>query len=432
MKKKSLLLQKQIHAVPQLDRALSQFDLSATKLKQSFESLQDDIGTLNLELERENRELERNLREKEGVKNYLYSILESLPTGVLVVNGVGRVITFNRAAERITGMQKTEVEGKDCNHVLGPLLPPDFPRIVARTDTDSCEGECVLRKHTGREVDVQFSIVPLRERMNGELAGAESALVILHDITQIKKLEEQAGRTNRLTAMGEIAVSIAHEVRNPLGSIELLASLIRQDIEADDDKRRRVDYILNGVKSINCIITNLLLFSKPHLAVLKRVSLHRFLDEVLLFCGPSLKQSQVELIKHLDRSGAVVMADAELLKQAFLNIIWNALQAMPGGGNLIVATDMAGFCTGRSEAGQYVEISFADSGTGMADDIKQKIFDPFFTTKEKGAGLGLAIVHNIIEAHGGMIGVTSREGKGSTFTITMPHAGAGEREEGDG
>lgn len=432
MKRKSLPAHKQMHAVPMLDRALSRFDHSAAKLEQSFESLKDRMKMLNLELERNNRELERRLREKEQVRNYLYSILESLPTGVLVVNSAGGVITCNTSAERITGMRRAELEGKNFNHALGSLLPPDFPPVIARRDGDSCEGECVLRKHAGMDTIVQFSLVPLREPMNSQLAGDESTLVILHDVTRIRQLEEQAGRTSRLTAMGEIAVSIAHEIRNPLGSIELLASLIRQEIEADDDKKRLMDQILVSVKSIDCIIGNLLLFCTPKRPVLEIVSINSFLDEVLLLSGPSLGQRQVELIRQGERSDAAVMADRELLKQAALNIIWNAVQAMPGGGTLLVATETAGKRAGRGGVGPYVQICFTDSGAGMAEDVKEKIFDPFFTTKEKGAGLGLAIVHNIIEALGGMIGVTSREGAGSTFTITMPLAGAGERDEVDG
>lgn len=404
----------------QLDEVLCKFDLSAERLQDSYNQLQQQIGSLNLELEEKNEQLKCNLREKERSKDHLYSILESLPSGVVVVDGEGKVTTFNRAAELIIGKAKEAVAGSDFKQMLKPLLPHAFPNIIPPSDPGLSEGEGVLTQEQGREVQVQFTIIPLREQDSVTRKIVESSIIIFQDVTRLRRLEEQAERTSRLTAMGEIAVSIAHEVRNPLGSIELLATLLKQEAKGDADKQKLTDYIVAGVKSIDYIINNLLLFSKPQPPIFKQVTINTFLNDVLIFIAPSLKLAQIELVTAFAEGEFLVLGDAELLKQVFLNVIWNAIQAMPYGGELIVSAELEKSTVHPSKGAGYVEINIADSGMGIAEEDQDKIFNPFFSTKEKGAGLGLAIVHNIVEAHGGIIGVESELGKGSAFTITLP------------
>ena len=411
-----------------LNQAFDQFNLSTSKLQDSYDHLQLQVSTLDFKLEKKNEQLEASLIEKERAKDYLYTILESLSNGVIVVDGKGTVTTFSRAVELITGVDKKEAEGKNVNRVLRPLLPDDFADRFQSNSFIMQEEECRLRRKDGKGVWVRFSAKPLRGK---ELEGG---LIMLQDITQLRRLEEQAERTNRLTAMGEIAVSIAHEVRNPLGSIELIASLLRKEVEADEDKKRLMDHILTGVKSIDYIINNLLLFTRPQHPLFKKFFVHAFLDEHLLFVFPSFTQGNIELIKKYDSRDPLVLGDVELLKQVFFNLTWNAIQAMPQGGQLKIATEIVNgdlksslrpprslpCAREHSNKAGYLEIRFIDSGVGIADENKEKIFNPFFTTKERGTGLGLAIVHNIIEVHGGMIGVESRTGEGSTFTVSIP------------
>jgi len=414
-----------------LNQALYHFNLSTFRLQDSYNQLRQRISRLDLELEKKNEQLKANLKEKERIKDYLYNILESLNNGVIVVDREGKVSTFNKASELISGIDRKDVEGKLFSEVVDPLLSQDFKSVFPLGEFQSSEGEFKLNRKDGREVRVKFYITPLRGK---ELEGS---VIILQDISQLKRLEEQAERNNRLSAMGEIAVSIAHEVRNPLGSIELLASLLRKEVEDDEDKRRLTDHILNGVKSIDYIINNLILFSRPQYPIFKTVNIHTFLDDSLLFVAHSLKQNNITLIKKYESVDPLVLGDSELLKQVFLNLTWNAIQAMPQGGQLTISTEI--FDKGLEDdyenvvflpstrrdtsAGGYLELKFIDSGVGISDEDKRRIFNPFFTTKEKGTGLGLAIVHKIIEAHNGIIEVKSIMGHGSTFTITMPLVG---------
>lgn len=406
-----------------LNQALHHFDRSASRLQDSYQQLQQHIDMLNLELQDKNKQLAFNLKERERAEEYLSNILESLKSGVVVMDPKGEVKTFNRAAEQITGMAREEVVGNCFTETIKPLLPDPFTNIFAAGDWIEPEGEFRLRRGDGSERRVRFSVSPLKKKGK----ALDDRVVILQEVTQLRKLEEKAERNKRLAAMGEIAVRIAHEVRNPLGSIELLASLLKREVGDDDDKRRLTDHILAGVKSIDYIINNLLLFSKPQHPVFKKVHIHRFLDESILFVLPSLKQGQIELVKDYASHDPFIMGDQELLKQVSLNLVWNAIQAMPRGGRLVLSTQIVdNGLRFRNPAG-CLKITFADTGVGISDHHQEKIFNPFFTTKEKGTGLGLAIVHNIVDVHKGMIEAESSEGQGTRFTLTLPLVGKEER-----
>ncbi len=417
MNRKNAGLRAEKEGVALLNKAFDHFDLSASKLQNSYVQLQHQVSALNLELEKKNEQLELNLKEKEKGKEYLSNILESLNSGVVVVDEEGKVTTFNRAAELITGIAKGEVEGESFIRVLKPLLPDDFPIPLPLGGlTRMSEGECKLKRKDGKDLRLKVSVTPLRMKEKKQ----EGGVIIFHDITRLKKLEGQAERTNRLAAMGEIAVSIAHEVRNPLGSIELLASLLRREIEDDEEKKRLADHILAGVKNIDYVINNLLLFTRPQHPILKKINLHAFLDEALHFVVPSLNQSQVELIKRYNSFEPLVLGDSELLKQVVLNLVWNAIQAMPQGGKLIISTEIVDGGAEFKNETECLKVKFIDSGVGISNKDKKKIFNPFFTTKEKGTGLGLAIVNNIIEVHEGMIEVESSVGQGAAFAFVFP------------
>jgi two-component system sensor histidine kinase FlrB len=409
-----------------LNQALYRFDLSASTLRDSYDRLQRQVHGLNLELKQKNEQLQFNLREKEKVEEYLYNILESLSSGVVVVDKAGKVTTYNRSAELITGMPKASVEGAYFIEIMRSLITGDgVPSSIHSGDFGwMAEREFKLRRKDGKDLQVRVSVTRLVR--NGK--AKVGSVIILQDVSRLRILEEQAERTNRLAAMGEIAVSIAHEVRNPLGSIELLASLLRKELEGDDDKKRVAEHILSGVKSIDYIINNLLLFTKQQYPVFKCIDFHGLLEETLVFVMPTLRQGKIELIKRFNALNPRVRGDSELLKQVVLNLLWNALQAMPQGGKLTVSTETAEKGLGFTHEAGYLTVKFIDSGVGISDHDKEKIFSPFFSTKEKGMGLGLTIAHTITGTHEGMIEVMSTLGEGATFAVTLPLDGE-EREE---
>ncbi len=238
------------------------------------------------------------------------------------------------------------------------------------------------------------------------------------DPIHMKKLEEQANRAGRLAAMGEMAVKIAHEIRNPLGSIELFASLLQKELEDNVDLKMLCEHICSGVKRINNIISNLLLFIRPEQTPEMQVlDMHDSLTDSLFFAEHLINTNNgIDVVTRFANRPLKIYGDPHLLSQVSLNLILNALQSMPDGGQLTISTGIRNDLHGNDLA----EIRYADTGCGIPPDNMSKIFDPFFTTKKKGTGLGLAIVHNITKAHGGTIDINSSESQGTECIVGLP------------
>ena len=413
-----------------LNDAFTSFNEATERLQQYYGHLEERVKELNLELEKKNSELRVSLQEKEEVKDYLNNILESLSTGVIAFNPDGKITMFNKAARKITHLTSRDVAGKYFDNVFPSLLSEEIinSNLLKEPDEDF-ETETTVTTRDKNVLQVRLSSSPVKS-VRGNVIGF---VLLIQDISKIKKLEEQVQRTNRLAAMGEIAVSIAHEIRNPLGAIELFASLLKKDLKNHKDASRLIDHISSGVKSLDQIISNLLLFTRRQKLALQNMDMQKYLDDSLLFISHIMKQSNIKLVKKYCSSPPIIQGDVELLKQVFLNIVFNAVQSMRDGGTLTISTRTTneGLRSGRSKSdicnlrirpdnNRFAEISFADTGVGISEVDKEKIFNPFFTTKDRGTGLGLAIVHNILESHGGSIDVESKLKKGSIFTILLP------------
>jgi signal transduction histidine kinase len=240
----------------------------------------------------------------------------------------------------------------------------------------------------------------------------------VEDRPHIKKLEEQANRTGRLAAMGEMALKIAHEIRNPLGSIELCASLLCKGLEEDEDVKQTAAHISSGVQRINTIISNLLLFIRPEQKPEMRIlDIHDPLKDSLFFAEHVVNtQTGIEVVTGYAAHALEIYGDPELLCQVSLNLVLNAIQAMADGGRLTISTRRV---TDHRDV-EMAEIRFTDTGCGIPPEYFPRIFDPFFTTKNKGTGLGLPIVHNITTAHGGNIDITSSPACGTQCIVTFP------------
>ena len=412
-----------------LEQGFAAFTKAAEKLQESHRGLQQRVAELNLELSEKNQELERNLAEREKVKSYLSNIFESLPVGVFVTDLQGAITSVNRAGLEMIGAAADAVVGLAIDEVLGaeifgrgeeaaprapdaPAQEPDEPLTFPRPD--------------GETLRLQIS----RTRMSGE-GRPLGYIVNAQNVTLLKQLEEQAERRNRFTAMGEMAATIAHEIRNPLGSIELFASLVKKGL-ADEEKLALMNHISSGIANMNHIISNVLQYTKPRPANLRTLELHGLLHEMGEFSRYMAEQNGVELVYDLVEGAARVRGDEDLLKQVFHNLLLNAVQAMPEGGRVTFgsrrrtlgnARELARFGEVPLRGGaalEVIEVGVKDTGPGIPKEVQKKIFDPFFTTKARGTGLGLAIVHNIIESHHATVDVVSGEGKGTEFIFMFP------------
>jgi two-component system sensor histidine kinase FlrB len=222
--------------------------------------------------------------------------------------------------------------------------------------------------------------------------------------------------------MGEMAAGIAHEIRNPLGSIELFASLLKKDLAGEPEKEKLVQHIRAGVQNMDRIISTLLLFAKSSKPSRQQCDINLLLAQLLDGLDDIRVPDNIKVVRDFGEEEMLANGDRELLRQVFPNLIRNAIQAMPDGGELRLQTCKAPVAGVGNEKGararNFITVTITDTGEGICAEDLGKIFNPFFTTKDKGTGLGLAISHNIIKAHQGTIEAVSQEG--TTFTVKIP------------
>ena len=394
-----------------LQQSFDNFNKATSALQQAYANLEQKFESINQELESKNRELEATIAAKEDMKNYLQNILESLTNGVIVTDLAGNIETINRCAGIFTAATEEGVKGKHISLLFEDITPAMWQDIFF---SEYFRGEAGHKiKLQGRTLEIFGSPVHAR---SGQAIGT---VFILRDISRIEKLEDMAKRTEKFASMGEMAANIAHEIRNPLGSIELFASLLLKDLPVERD-RDRVAKILTSVKNMDNKISNLLLFTKTNLPRSECVNIHAILQETLSFSEPLAKQGNISLAFAPVGQEVFVPGDEEMLKQVFFNLTLNAFQAMPAGGRLDISTKITNAGQSRASVPPLLEIMFADNGVGIPAANLPKIFDPFFSTREGTSGLGLAIVHNILDMHKGAIHVERGSSSGTVFTILLP------------
>jgi len=401
-----------------LIKNMAAFNEVTEQLQRSYDDLQVRVKQLDVELADKNKELEKNLVEKEEVKNYLNDILESLTNGVIVVDRSGQITTFNQTAGTLTGLKTQNCLGKNLNEVF-----PLFETLVSRLEKN--RGETVSRDQDittpdKKIIHARVSASPVWDNHGGQIG----TVLILQDRTDLRRLEELAHRNQRLREMGEMAAGIAHEIRNPLGSIELFASLLKKDLEEDPEKAKLVQHIRAGVRNMDRIISTLLLFAKSSKPSRQQCDINLLLAQLLDGLDDIRVPENVKVVRDFAKEEMLANGDRELLRQVFPNLIRNAIQAMPDGGELHMQTRKALIPVAENDGGaaarKFITVTITDTGGGISADDLAKIFNPFFTTKDKGTGLGLAISHNIIKAHQGTIEAMSEEGRSTSFKVKIP------------
>ncbi len=389
-----------------LAEAFDAFRKTSGQLEGAYRNLEKRVAVLSHELEGKNRALRQTLTEKQAAQTYLHKILENLSTGVIILDLHGTVMLANPEAEKLAGKALPGLETNQWTEALGlaSLCRPKGGGL--KTLLDGLRDQTLGLPGDGRR-SIHIDATALRSGQAERLGG----IILLQDVTRIRQLEQRAERKTRLTAMGEMSANVAHEIRNPLGSIELFASILRKEIEEDPDHRELAERILTGVRSLNHMVGNLLHYTRPLRASCHAVSVRGVLEESLRFAEQALQQKGIRCSGQHEGDDVAFLSDGELLKQVFMNLMLNAAQAMPDGGRLEVSS-----AVGDGE----VAYRFADTGKGISEEALSRIFTPFYTSREKGTGLGLAIVQNIVDTLAGRIDVQSRRNEGTVFTVIFP------------
>ena len=354
--------------------------------------------------------LEQKAAQIERLKEFHENTIESLNIGVLTVDLEDRVESWNPQMVRLLGIPRHEAVGK----TLSETLPSDF---VAEMDSRSSDDRVHsiykfrLFSRSGQRYVVNASFAPLVGK-NGERLGR---LILLDDITERIRLEEQMIQNEKLTSLGLLAAGVAHEVNTPLAVISNYIQMLGKQIPTDDPRQKTIEKIVKQTFRASEIVNNLLNFSRTGGAQFVSVNLNSVLDETLSLVQHPFKTARVTVIRNFTDELPVVHGSTTRLQQVFLNLFMNARDAMPTGGMLEIRT---------AAVNGSVEVEVTDTGIGIHPDNLHRIFDPFFTTKSsaRGTGLGLSVSYGIVKEHAGRMEVRSTPGKGTSFRLEFPVA----------
>jgi len=368
-----------------------------------------DLMQVSRKLEDAYRVLEERAMQLISIQDYTQSILRSVTSGVITVGPDGSVATLNPAAERMLGTTEDQAVARTIRTVLKDDggLSADVSRVLEGRSPRTLRDVSLVTR-VGKTVHAQAAVSRMRD-VGGRKLGA---VVTVEDVSEVKALTDQLIRADRLAAMGELTAGVAHEVRNPLGIIRASVQLMEESSDNRVKVHDAAEVIKHEIDRLDSVIKALLDFGRPSAPTMRPVEVRRVLQEVVLFTRKFADRSNVTIEEDYAEDAHEVMADPEQLKQVFVNLISNAVQAMAeDGGALVVST---GFDD------DFVFVRFSDTGPGIAADVIGKVFDPFYSTRDDGSGLGLTIVHRIVDEHGGHIEVTSDVGTGTAFTVHLP------------
>ena len=332
-----------------------------------------------------------------AIEGYNENILQSVQSGVVSLDEEMKVTKINLAAAKILEVKQESVIGQYHTEVLNQPIT-DFlqnKKVIER-------GEISYVTPSGKRIWLGLTLSPLKDSQGATIGQ----ILIFTDLTHLKAIESQMELRNKLSSLGEISAGIAHELRNPMGVIAGYTKLLSK--KADDSLRPTADAISREIVVMDRIISDFLSFARPVELHLADIDLKAIIEYCVM--ATSRRRDDVNLQLEIDKL-PLIKGDEVLMRQAFINLIQNSLEAMPQGGKLII--------TASSASSEFLDITVADAGHGISENVKDKIFLPFFTTKEKGTGLGLAIVHKIVISHGGSIQVDSSE-KGTVFRLRLP------------
>jgi signal transduction histidine kinase len=381
-----------------LARAFRSFTEAAGSLERTYGQLQSQVARLRQELEVTNRNLSVSLEENRRIRERLRHILEGLPCGVLVAESGKRITILNPEAVRLIGAKPENLES----------LPPDLAAVLEDVRFSGEERE--LEFSAGEVGKVWLAVRYARLETNAE---ADGSIFILRDISATKQMERERENLRQQQALAEMSAVLAHEIRNPLGSLELLAGLLAES-GLEGENRRWIEHVQAGLRSLSSTVNNVLdLHTQPPP---ERVPIDagEVLGWAYDFLLPLAHQARAEFQILNHPHGVLVLADRHLLEQVLLNLALNAFRFMPGGGWLRIE--------GKQRAPDGIEIEVKDTGSGISADDLPRIFEPGFTTRPGSSGLGLTVCRRIVEQHGGTITAESEPGRGTTFRVRLPQA----------
>jgi len=366
----------------------------------------------------------RTPRADVAAEGFYRDLVWNLRNGVVAVTRDGRIAVMNEVAYRILGLPpKASDIGQPFTHVLKDQ--PDVLRIVAGAfELSHLPNRAELRlKSTGKVIGYTLSQV---RDARGRITGAT---LFFKDLTRVEQLEERERLRDRLAALGEMAAAIAHEVKNPLAGIEVMAGILKRQLPESEDAQAILRDIIKEAKMANAIVLEVLDFVRPIRLQVERIALADVVRDAISMAESHVPRGNTEVALSLPEGLAPIQGDPHQLRQLFTNLLTNAFEALGGMGRISISAaelapeEEAATAGDAHAAVPMVQVEVNDDGPGVPADVMDRIFSPFFTTKPQGSGLGLAIVRKIVDAHDGRIDVSAREQRGTRFRVTLPVSG---------
>ena len=368
----------------ELQHAFALFNQVSAELTQAYEALQARVASLTEELAIANGELRRQYQEKEALSERLSSLLDALPAGVVLLDAGARVSALNPAALAMFGASAV---GQHWGDVVRQFLEPTIT-----------VGEWLLG-------DARVSIA------ENSLPSGDGKILLVHDVTSAHRMKTELERNQRLAAMGEMAASLAHQLRTPLAAALLYTSNLGQPGVPDEARAKFSDKASGQLKRLERLIQDVLLFARGESIGRDVIPLGELLAEAAQTVEPLMREHGLQFAAVNPDFEAILVGSRKALFGAWINLLENAMQATPVGGKI---------CLSACRQGDLLAVSVKDSGPGIPPDKLARVFEPFYTTKGQGTGLGLAIALGVARAHGGSLEAFSPPGEGAEFVMTLP------------
>ncbi len=398
----------------------SEFISAASRLENSYRTLQEEVSVLGLELSERNAALNTSLAENERMRLALQQIVDSMPCGVLVLEDNGEITMINPESMRLLSLDAAQFAA-ETRITLGQISASSGVNLEAAYESASSSATglefCVHDGAGKRWIEVR------NRRLFHEVAQASASqqtILILRDITAQKRSEEEREAGRKAMALAEISTILAHEIRNPLASLELFAQLIEEDGEG------RAEWISNlraGIRSLSGTVNNVLSFHGSGALKLAPVALSEAIGNAMRFAQPLADQASVSLQCRLEGNLTRVLGNESALQQVFLNLVSNAIRHTPAGGQVSVSLRPDRNAASRKSTGnasRFVVVEFSDTGCGIRPDQIDHVFEPGFSGSGDTSGLGLAVCQRIMKQHGGTISVSNGVNSGAQFTLYFP------------
>lgn len=380
----------------------------------NYEILNQEFESLNLELQEANHQLQMKVAELDIITDYLRNILENMAQGILFIDLNGAVTTCNKAVENILGIPSRQIIFRSfwdnfTDDVFGFSM---HHALHHQKEANTYSVAYTSPLHHQNELEIMTAFVHTNDNKNASSQN-QGLIVMIRDVTEVRHLQTMTAREDRMKILGNVVAHVAHEIRNPLGGIKGFASLLKRDLASNPELENMASHIVEGTDNLSRIVDQILHYTRPLQLHFEQIDLISLIDQVKqhIMADANIYHSDIEITIDTAEHEIFLSLDVTHFQSAILNLMVNAIQAMPHGGKILFSI--------RKQP-NYVIMDVSDTGTGIPEELIPKLYSPSFTTKPDGNGLGLVEVQKVVQAHGGTIDVRSAVDKGTTFTIKLP------------